>query len=160
GLPCQLRGTSWSELLSRCADADYRGAILGAHGAGKTTFLIELGRRLRDSGLKVKELFTNSEFGSHLPAEWHDADPASIILADGYNSLSTMNRLWVRRRYPRLIVTSHTPCVLPTLYECRALPDVLAWIVNELSGESMDRETADALLRSHSGNMRSVLRDL
>jgi hypothetical protein len=159
-LPYQLQGVTWNELLDRCANADYRGAIVGAHGAGKTTLLIELGRRLRAIGHQVTELFTNSEFGSHLPQEWRDADPDSIVLADGYDSPGTINRLWLRRRYPRLIVTSHAACALPTLYQCRTRPDVLAWIVGELSGESMDSETADALLHSHCGNMRDALREL
>jgi hypothetical protein len=48
-------------------------------------------------------------------------------MADGYDSLNIANRLWVRRKFPHLIVTSHTRCALPTLLPCEARVGVLAW---------------------------------
>ena len=159
-LPYQLHGTNWNELIDRCAGMKYRGAIIGAHGSGKTTLLIELGRHLRLAGYLVTELFTNAEAGFALPRSWRDADRDSIVMADGYDLLNAANRLWLRRRYSRLIVTSHASCALPTLYKCEARAEVLAWAVSELAGTVIQNETADALLRSHGGNMRDALRYL
>jgi ABC-type glutathione transport system ATPase component len=159
-LPYQLQGLAWDELLDRCALANYRGAIVGAHGAGKTTLIIELARRLRNAGQEVTELFTNSDAGFALPLAWRNADCNSIVMGDGYDSLNIANRLWIRRRYTRLIVTSHTRCALPTLHICEARADVLAWAANELSGQQVSHDAADALLIAHNRNMRDVLRTL
>ena len=115
---------------------------------------------MRDAGQQVTELFTNSDAGFALPPIWRNADRNAIVMADGYDSLNIANRLWVRRRYPRLIVTSHTRCALATLHTCEARVDVLAWAMNALTGQAVSHDAADALLSAHSRNMRNVLRSL
>ncbi len=61
------------------------------------------------------------------------------------------------RRAGGLVITSHRPGLLPTLYECETSPELLAGIVEELAGEELDSEE---VLARHRGNIRDALREL
>src|SRR4051812_12242240 len=100
----QVHDCSWNELLQRFSESEFRGAIVGRHGSGKTTLTLELARRLRDAGETVSELFTNADTGHRLPDGWDSAAVDSIVCADGYDSLHPFHRLWLLRKYRRLIV--------------------------------------------------------
>jgi hypothetical protein len=129
----------WTRFLARLRASDYRGAIVGPEGSGKTTLLEDLGRRL-----------------ARLPPEERGE---KVVLVDGFEQLSWLERRRLLQRAPRLVVTSHGPCSLPTLLETRTSPELLRSLVHELqpgiSAQSLDR----AFFR-HNGNLRLVFREL
>jgi hypothetical protein len=61
------------------------------------------------------------------------------------------------RRAGGLVITSHRPGLLPTLFECTTSPELLAEIVGELSGADLE---AGELYERHRGNVRDALREL
>ncbi|HEY9421332.1 MAG TPA: hypothetical protein VIW92_07960, partial [Thermoanaerobaculia bacterium] len=59
-----------------------------------------------------------------------------------------------------LVITSHRPGLLPTLYECCTTPELLAGIVRDLLGPKGREIAVEELFARHGGNVRQVLRDL
>ncbi|MBX7166940.1 MAG: hypothetical protein K1X74_11470 [Pirellulales bacterium] len=145
------------------------GQIIGPHGSGKSTLLAELARDLQDAGHAVQQ-FEMHDGQRRLPgrvAARGRGGQRSMILVDGYEQLSTWSRTklkWTcRRRGHGLLVTAHTDCGLPTLWQTGVDPD-LAWqVVRALlpPGDStIGREEVAAALIARRGNLRDVLMDL
>lgn len=61
GFDPELSGTTWEELESHWADHDFRGAITGEQGSGKTSLLNAWGRRLEARGESPLRLFFNEQ---------------------------------------------------------------------------------------------------
>ncbi|MDZ7616586.1 MAG: hypothetical protein U1E05_06245 [Patescibacteria group bacterium] len=164
----------WPPFLARLYSAEFggRGAIVGPHGSGKTTFLIELKQRLEADGRQVVMLFTNRDAGRRIPRSWESTLRAiseqTLVIADGYDALSPLSRWRLRRRLqPRggLIVTSHGRCVLPTLLETHTSPRLLSTLINELLGEGPSplrpsEQEISRLYHACRGNLREVFRQL
>lgn len=161
----------WDTIIAQFEQAKFRGAIVGAHGTGKTTFLLSLQRELEQRGWPVVMLFTNSERGGVLPGAWvkaiRKADEKTIVIADGYDVFWRWEKRRLRRRLrPRggLIVTAHGPVALPTLYRTDAsltlLIDLVRGLYEQAGAEPPDEQRIRTLLTQSDGNMREVLRQL
>ncbi|MDY0169753.1 MAG: hypothetical protein RBS80_24630 [Thermoguttaceae bacterium] len=149
-----------------------RGAILGPHGSGKTTFLVELKRRLEAQRRKVVMLLTNRDGGRRLPREWlavlRRTDLQTLVIADGYDVLGPLARWQLRRMLrPRggLLVTAHRRCALPALLNTRTSLPLLVALADELYAPVPDAprptdETLSDLFHSCHGNLREVFRRL
>ena len=149
-----------------------RGAVVGPHGSGKTTFLVELQQRLAARGREVVMLFTNRDGGGRMPDEWvgllRATGEETLVIADGYDALGVFSRLRLRRVLrPRggLIVTAHRRCTLPTLLETATSPRLLESLLDDLCAGSRgsfrpSEEWLAKLYRSCRGNLREVLRRL
>lgn len=160
----RLSGISWDELLERLAALRFRAAIVGPHGHGKTTLLEDLGARLAGRGFRVRAV-TLHEGNRRLAAPqrrelFKDLAPSDLLLLDGAEQLGRLVWLEVRTRARSaggLVITSHRPGLLPTLYECRTTPELLAGIVSELLGREV---VVEELFARHEGNVRGALREL
>jgi hypothetical protein len=164
----RLEGITWAELLSRCERLDYRAALVGAHGSGKTTLLENLEPGLMDRGFRTRFIRLDEEhrrfdsgFLKELFAELTERD---ILLFDGAEQMDPFAWQRFRRRSRTaggLIITTHQPGRLPTLWECRTSADLLAAIAAELLGVEKDavRDRAKELFREHRGNLREALRE-
>ena len=164
----KLPGISWTQLMSRLTELNYRAAIVGPHGSGKTTLLEDLERRLIDRRFQPKRLRLDEDHRffdrSFLNAFLADLSQRDIILFDGAEQMSRLARRWFlfRTRAARgLIVTSHRPGLLPTLIECRTTPALLGEILDEVLDEDAPcvRAKAPELFRRHRGNLRDALRE-
>ncbi len=164
----------WEPLLERLFSAAVRGrgAVVGPHGSGKTTFLVELKRRLEDRNREVVLLYANRDDGSRIPRRWlavlRNTPDDALVIADGYDVLNPFARWRLRRLLrPRgaLIVTAHGRCALPTVLQTATSPHLLAALVNDLFDNSgaMPRpsdETLQHLYETCRGNLREVFRRL
>lgn len=159
-VPFEPQDTDWPALMQRLAALNYRAAVRGPHGSGKTAFMEQLMPRLRALGRTPRLVRMNTSDGASLPPWWHEAlaqcQPNDVLLADGYELL----RFAARRRLRRetrvlgagLIVTAHRPVGLPTLLRCRTNPALL--------GHSLPEAHIAQLYRQHHGNLRDALRAL
>ena len=165
----RLAGTTWKEVLARLTTLDYRAAVVGPHGCGKTTFLEDLAVRLEERGFRMRQV-TLHEGERRLSLEQEETlfekvDARDFLLLDGAEQLAA--RAWRRadrksRVAGGLVITSHRAGLLPTLFECRTTVELLAGLVRDLLGEKADglSPTPEELVVRHHGNLRDALREL
>jgi hypothetical protein len=156
-----------ADLLATLARNNWQGAIIGPHGSGKSTLLAELQAELRRLGHRVHPIrFTEAdrETRASALATWLQCggEDAMLIL-DGAEQLT--RREWKAVRlaaagHRGLIVTSHRPGFLSTIYHCRTSASLLRELVQELLEADSKTASLDALFRGHEGNIRNCLRDL
>jgi len=165
-LPYRAPGFDWDAFLEQIAAADYRGAIIGAHGHGKTTLLRELAMRLEGRGFIPVCVFLNRGCPDFAPGRFRELrrslSPRNIVLLDGAEQLG----FWTWRRFRRavrrasgLIITAHHAGRLPTLYECRTSPELLEEILGELvpAAPASLRNDARRLFFQHQGDLHRIL---
>ena len=157
---------SWQSLLARLAAMDYRGAIVGPCGSGKTTLCEDLQTRLQKQGLKTQYLF----FSMDIHTTWREiqrvlARHFDVMLVDGADHMAWLTWRALKRRVFRekrgLVVTTHQPGLLGTWYECRTSPALLERIVSRLAPD--DFIPYARILESYDrcqGNIRQALREL
>ncbi len=164
----ELEGISWPDLLARCQALRYRAAIIGPHGAGKTTLLEDLSSKLEAQGLRPVFLRLDEDQPRFLRRQLRPViarlERRDIVLFDGAEQLPMPHWLWFRwqtRAAGGLIITTHRPGRLPTLWECRTSPDLLARIAAGLLGAPREVVQAQArtLYAKHRGNVRDALRE-
>lgn len=161
-------GLTWEELLARAASMNWRAAIVGPEGTGKTTLLEDFAPKLIKRGFEVVWLRLTREAPRFAPAtlrELVSLHTGQVILFDGAEQLSRWawwRFLRLARRAGGLLITSHRPGLLPTLLECDTTPELLAEIVADLLTEAPKDHCAEArrLHRQHQGNLREALREL
>lgn len=86
--------------------------------------------------------------------------PGDVLFLDGAEQLGWLSWTAVRLRTRRaggLVVTSHRPGLLPTLFECQTSPELLTGIVEDLAGSDVE---VGELWAQHRGNVRDALREL
>lgn len=162
-------GDNWERLVQRLAGHNWRAAIVGPEGSGKTTLQEDLADRLAAEGRPIRWLRLNRENRTTAAARVQEAltgcGPDTLLLVDGAEQLGPL--LW--RRLKRrtvdcggLVITTHQRGRLPTLIECRTTPQTLQWIVEQLvPGERFpSREALERIFRAHGGNVRLCLREL
>jgi adenylate kinase family enzyme len=157
---------SWQSLLARLAAMDYRGAIVGPCGSGKTTMCEDLEIRLQKQGLRTQHLFLSMDI--HMT--WREirrvlACPFDVIMVDGADHMSWLTWRTLKRRVFRekcgLVVTTHQPGLLDTWYECQTSPVLLERIVARLVRDQViARERIQESYDRCQGNIRQALREL
>jgi len=146
---------------------NFRGAILGKHGRGKTTLLCDLHSFFRDQGINSELVFLPRE--RQLQRESIDEFVqrglgGSIILVDGIERASFLARQRVlshSKQYGGFIATTHRTSRLRTLLHCRTSQQTLIATLDSLGLNQPNIATAALpLLSKHGGNIRLVLREL
>ncbi|WP_437194366.1 hypothetical protein [Planctomicrobium sp. SH527] len=154
-------------LVTLLEQQNYRGAIVGPHGHGKSTLLVELAAKLELSGKSTHSLRLNEETRSRngqLVQDWlRTVTSGQILLLDGAEQLSHWQWWRIKRlskQYAGLIVTAHRHGILPTVYECRTSPELLTELVQELNERHPIPAQLDVSLthQRHQGNIRECLR--
>lgn len=165
-------GLDARRLLARLEAQGWRGAIVGPHGSGKSTLLAALLAELRNAGHSVAAVSLHEgqrRLGPCTPLlERPDGDRRQTLLAiDGYEQLGLVSRWLVQRQCRRrdigLLVTTHRPSGLPTLFETRPTAELAARLADRLLGGHAPPSWPQAVERSfqaHRGNLREVLFDL
>ena len=156
--PHRLHGTTWDAVLERWESLGRRAEIVGQRGSGKTTFLHRFARELRQRGNPVV-LFRVQDRGELklLP----EVAPNETLLLDDAGISTALDRLRIRLRYRRahgLVVTSHRPTSLSTLYDCRVDEAFARELLYEIAGDdAAEYESQFArFFREHDRNLHSV----
>jgi hypothetical protein len=165
----RMRGETLEDLLGRLRKLDYRGAIVGPKGTGKTTLLEDLEPALAALDFEIIRLRlddrTRRFSRGFLNRFFSELSKRNVILFDGAEQMSRLE--WRRfklrsKRAGGLVITSHRPGMLPTLRECATSAELLHDIIAELLGTESTtiRDTAARLHGKHNGNLREALRDM
>ncbi len=161
---------------------DYRSQIVGGHGTGKTTFLVDFVRFLLEKGHAVNHfsLHDGQKFLSHefwerqisLVSQFKIGTPAKPPLAvvDGYEQLAWTQKMRLRRICRKgvagLLITTHKPAwSMPVLVKTGPTVETLLAVVAYLFRDSPDLEPPDpalchSLFERHRGNIRNALFEL
>jgi hypothetical protein len=162
-------GESAPKLIQQLAAQGWWGQIVGPHGSGKSTLLATLLPALARRGCAPR-LFALHDGQRSLPVELSassERDVRVIVAIDGYEQLSPWSRFRLKRlcrmRGWGLLVTSHRPVGLPTLF--RTAPDggLVIEITAQLLGSgpiSIEREDILRAFARHGANVREVLFEL
>jgi ATPase subunit of ABC transporter with duplicated ATPase domains len=167
GVRYRLRDRTWEELFERLKKLNYRAAIIGPHGTGKTTLLEEMEPRLAARGFRVIHLRLDRETRSFeqgfLRRLFTILGERDVILFDGAEQMSRLGWQLFKIRSKRaagLVITSHRRGMLPTLMECATSSELLREIIRELLGGEARCEMTDKLHTKHGGNLRDALREM
>ena len=146
---------------------NFRGAILGGHGRGKTTLLCDLNSFFCKQGVDCELVFLPRETDLQKEAFQNlirRAQGGAIIMIDGIERLSFLQRQQLitrSRAFTGFIATTHYFGRLRTLIRCRTSQGTLTAVLDALElNRPKIVSSATALLPKHKGNMRLVLRDL
>ncbi|MBN2270508.1 MAG: hypothetical protein JXN61_07835 [Sedimentisphaerales bacterium] len=168
-LKIRYRGADMGALVARLQQMDYRAAIVGPEGSGKTTLMEDLQQHLQRSSHKTKSIFINDGnslsrrdrryFLSQLAGD-------EIIFLDGAGAIVRTARLAFKRSILKkaagLVITAHRPGLMPTLIECKTTPALLAKITADLIPDARTADTnfLDEIYHRCHGNIRLCLREL
>jgi hypothetical protein len=167
------QGDDWPAIMARARAFDFRCAIVGPHGSGKTTMLEELKRRLETEGLRAplfrlsrppEETAARRDIRSMWEAlsgrrSFDDTGGRTVVLLDGAEQLGRLAwRLlqWRLRRSAGLIVTTHRPGRLPTLHRTRTSPKLLMDLLAELKDSGMEDRAIARIYEAHGGDLREA----
>jgi len=172
-----LPGDSLAQFYDRWRAANFRGAIVGPHGTGKSTFLAAVRRYLSERQVAICSCTLHTGERRLPPSAWQAireyrttvsckqyAGPAAVVIVDGYEQLSLWERWRLRRQVTRgslgILVTSHTATLWDTLLTTGADRRVIMAIVDELQAdfaEPVDSNDVAVAISQHPTNVREAL---
>ena len=159
-------GDGWCAMLARLESHNWRGAIVGPHGTGKTTVLEQIAPHLRARGFHPRLLALREgwRFRNVWKVFQRSASVAPVfILLDSAGRLTSLQWLLLRAvagRTAGLLVTQHSHGRLPTVLETKPSPELLRDLVGELCTMDLHGPVVRELFRRHGGNIRECFREL
>ncbi|MCY2951203.1 MAG: hypothetical protein NTU53_04405 [Planctomycetota bacterium] len=159
---------TWEQIMQTLAELEYRAAIVGPEGSGKSTMLEDLRERLRAIGLHVRCGAVNVNRRRMAKEHWQamlaELSPRDVILFDGADHLPWWD--WMRLRWHArraggaggLIIAVHREGMLPTLLKTRTSVQLLAEMVTELLGRH--EPMVEEVFEKHRGNLREAIREM
>ena len=165
---CFPEGVDADCLIARLGAAGWRGAIVGAHGSGKSTLVEHLKPRLVERGCRIVTISARGRSQRVEQANPAQAtDERTLWIVDGFEQMGILDRARVRWRAQRmhcgLLMTSHADTIVPTLIELQPSLALIQRVVRELSARSSVAVPPEAVIASHAShgsNVREILFDL
>ena len=159
GIPYWDPALDWEQLLTRLEALGWRASLVGKHGQGKTTLLLELGERLKAQGHATEHIVVGDENRVQSTLEPRGD---TIYLIDGVERLEPMAWLafrWRLREAKGAVITAHHPGRMPTLHLCRSTPATIAYLLRELVPEEAETlsERIPRFFDEYRGDCRKVL---
>ncbi|MGE3240929.1 MAG: hypothetical protein AB7G28_22985 [Pirellulales bacterium] len=166
-LPFQFAaGESAEQLVARFAAVGGRGEIVGPHGSGKSTLLEALKPQLAAAGWSVAAV-TLRDGERRLPRGFLRqalAAPRPLVIVDGYEQLSHVNRIALRLRCrlsaAALLVTSHASAGWPLIYRTHPTRELAEQLVSSLTARNSSPISLRDIAASHAScgsNLRAML---
>ena len=158
-------GFGAAELVERLTQLNWRAAIRGPHGTGKSTLLAALLPELERRG-RIVLSFSLHDGQRRLPAELIAArlTADALVVIDGYEQLSRWSRFQLKRLVRKsdcgLLITSHAATRLPELYRTETdlrLAERLVELLAKPQRASIAREVIHREFMAHQGNLREML---
>ena len=157
------------DLVRQLRRSEWRGAIVGPHGSGKSALLAMLVPAIEAVGKRAVVVRLH-DGQRRLPLSHHemkDVGATEVLVIDGYEQLGRWQRWRLSRHCRRwrcgLLVTSHSACDLPVLF--RTVPSLA--LVERLIERCLpphegriSREDVERVWQRHAGNMREAFFDL
>jgi hypothetical protein len=133
--------------------------IVGPHGTGKSTLLLELLKRYEKDGANVRYLFFNDQ-QRHIP---DDLPPQKehVFFIDGMEQLSFWNQGRLLLRSKRSIVTAHRPLwFIPILYRTKPQFSIFVQLVRQMLPDLPSESTLRDVYDRSGGNFRNAFFEL
>ena len=167
----EYRGASAEEVLDRFEAAGFRGALVGACGTGKTTFLREIHAALERRGHLVEHWWLKADEAPpgrrEILRRGRERDARTVLTFDGAEQLGILrwrSVLRSTRRCAGLLITSHSSGRLPTLHRHETSLDRALELVESLEPAGVESASGRARVQElharHRGNLREVFRYL
>lgn len=164
-----LDGDGREALLGKIRASNWRGAIRGPFGTGKTTLLEDLEPFLKEAGKNTRWIRLNNDSGTQekrdaLRAIGH-AGPSDCWLMDGGETLGPLAWLQLMLHMQRtgcgLLATTHGLTPLPTLIRTQPERETVMALAQSLAGNHWSADmarTARHAFDTSRGNAREVFR--
>ncbi len=165
-LDYRLEGITWDALIHRLEETGGRGAVVGAHGRGKTALIEALAPRLEVQGYRVRWLRPEDSsrpwkrrFLRDLGRRTGPRDAVLLDCGELLGPVAWWRLRWAVRRAGVLVATLHRPGRLPTLHQCTSSPELLHDLVEELLERPAPelRDSTREFHDRHGGNLRECL---
>ena len=158
-------GNTWEELGKKWASQNYRAAITGRHGAGKTCFLNTWATKITDTPQRDPLfIFLNREQPRITGTQWQSLEQCHgrTVILDGEEQLGPYARIKfyrLARTASGILVTRHHQGKLPTLIHLAPDLDMLTRCVKKLAPDHFALLTPllPAFWQKHKGNIRHCL---
>jgi hypothetical protein len=125
-----------ANLVARLEETNWRGAIVGPHGTGKSTLVKFIADLAQEHGKQV-------------------------TIIDGAEQIRWWNWLVMKHTHKSaLIITTHKPGRLPTIHETSTSESLLAELITTLAAVPPNPEFVTDLFTRHRGNIRDCLREM
>lgn len=131
-------GVTASSIIDQLAAQNWRGAILGPHGSGKSSLLAVLVPLLEETG---KQVIQQQLQGGERQLRWQELDTdnwnsRTLVVIDGYEQLGSWQRILLRARCrlegAGLLVTAHGPVGITPVFTTQPTVELTQSIVQQL----------------------------
>ena len=162
-------GGNAEQLIEKLTANEWRGAIIGPHGTGKSTLLAELKPCIERAGWRVEMIALHDGQRRLPPAVWPalNREMQCFVIVDGFEQLGW----WSRRRLFRscranecgLLVTAHRSDALaglPVIYQTAGDLEIVQHLVDDLlpfHGGKIHPNDVATVFRAHQGNVRETM---
>lgn len=152
----------WPNLLAELESTQWRLEITGPHGIGKSTLLHSLLEEAIGRGMTTVYTKVDPAWPHLGPPLWHRCRRTVATFIDSAELLPRWEIKLLRSLSRGLIVTTHEPCILPSVYRPIVSGERFHAILYQLVGDELPRfaKSPDQWLSEAGGCVRQALFNL
>jgi len=161
---------SIDQIFETWQNYNFRGQIIGNHGAGKSTASKKLQKKAEQNGFECIYLFANEESRKSDFKLWEntikESNKDSLVILDGFGHASLLKRRKLLKLHSHLLIIAHNKInKLPLISHLAPNHLLLKKLVNDLAGEegkvALEKSGgSEFLLEKHNANLRDCFFEL